>query len=192
MLGIAALTAFTLFLVAAASAGAQVAPFTVYGSEMQPGQKISAVINGELCLHTKVTESGGWSLVIPAGACGAAEGTKIKFKVDGQYAEGYAIWSSGGLPQNVELGIKLVVKDPVTKVGTFSSKLHSGVNIAFFSGGSVESAIKAAPGLKSMWVAVGGKFYGYHIGVPEFVNGTFLQKFSSGIPAGTGMLIIIH
>jgi len=191
ILSVSVMLAFAMFIAAQSVASANVAPFTAYGTGLAEGQKVEALIDGKSCGFSKVNADGEWVIVIQQGTCGAKAGAKVTFKLDGKHAEGHLVWSEGGTPDDIALGLKLVVKEGA-KSGKFSTTLVKGFNIAMFSGGSIESAVESAPGMKSMWVAVGGKLYGYLVGTPDFVNATFVNKFQGGIPDGTAMLVIIE
>jgi outer membrane protein assembly factor BamB len=65
-----------------------------------------------------------------------------------------------------------------------------GVAIAIYSGGPIEDLPLAAPNAQSFFVTVEGKFIGYVVGAPDFVNGDFVQLFHGGIPASTPMIVL--
>jgi len=68
----------------------------------------------------------------------------------------------------------------------------AGINVAVFSGGSIDEAVAAAPGAESFWTAVGGRLIGYRVGAPTFVNSSFLAAFPGGnVGAGTIMIVLL-
>jgi len=74
--------------------------------------------------------------------------------------------------------------------GTLSGSLPStgGVGLAMWSGGPVESLVAAAAEqgcfLHSLWVTSEGRFVGYAVGAPTFVNQNWMTLYPGDLPSG--------
>jgi len=81
----------------------------------------------------------------------------------------------------------------VTPGAGFSTEIVAGFNISQYNGGTVAqmAADAAAAGATTVSVTVEGGFLTYVVGAPAFVNAAFEANFPDGIPAGTGVLVIV-
>jgi len=68
----------------------------------------------------------------------------------------------------------------------------TGVAIAIWEGGSVETLGIEQPQVASIWVSQNGVLVGYLVGAPTFVNASFLAQFPQGtLQAGTAVLAVV-
>lgn len=183
-------------LVGAGPAAAQVTPqqADLYGSGLQEGAVVAALINGVECgTHTVAAQDGGWwHIVIRSGSCdgGAVEGARITFTVDGTTADQYVTWSDGYSPPDRANGIVLtfegssVSADPKGPPPTATLSRTQG--LAIFSGGSLDeleaATLHACPGGATVWAnAPGGE--GYLPFVPNAIpllNAPFRSAYADG------------
>lgn len=79
-------------------------------------------------------------------------------------------------------------------LGTFSMVFpERGVGLNVWNGGSLALLTGGAEagGATAVFISAEGRFTGYVIGAPAFVNQAFLDRFPSGeVPAGTPMIIV--
>lgn len=67
-----------------------------------------------------------------------------------------------------------------------------GVHLAMWSGGTVEQAAAAVPDTVSLWLTVEGRFVGYIVGAPDFVNAAFIDLTAGGhIDPQSPMLVVL-
>ena len=64
-----------------------------------------------------------------------------------------------------------------------------GVEFAVHSGGPVAGLALAAPDAESFFTTVDGKFVGYIVGAPDFVNAAFNTHFALGVPPNTPLIV---
>lgn len=197
----AAVAAAALLLVAlapglGATAHAQQAPYTAYGTGLQAGQVVAVYDGSTECGSVTVDANGDWLIRIASDApCSPQTGDTLTFMLDGQATTASGeTWRPGGAPANVAQGIALVVKQMTsTGPGTFGGAIGDhGINPAVYNGGTVAQAVAAAGhGLQSMWIYVNGQAVGYTVGAPDFVNSGFLGLFPHDtIPAGQIMILV--
>ena len=181
---------------------------TFYGGGLEAGAVVIASIGGVECGRAEADAGGGWSIVIPPGACGggAVDGAVVAFAIDGRAATAEATWRSGGLPDDVENGIALTVAG--TTIGlqgaravyvldsdrAFASYVVGApdfVNAAFAGRWVAASGAAATPptltldieGARAVYVlGADGVFASYVVGAPEFVNAAFVQRWIVGAP----------
>ena len=65
-----------------------------------------------------------------------------------------------------------------------------GTNLAAYSGGPVDGLPAAAPSASAFFATIGGKFVGYLVGAPDFVNIDFIEHFSASIPPNTPFIVL--
>ncbi len=75
--------------------------------------------------------------------------------------------------------------------GTFSTPLSpSGVTLTVWRGGGYATLATAlGPSGGAVWVTSDGRWYGYIVGAPPFVNASFLTRFPDGPPAGMPVVV---
>ncbi len=142
---------------------------TLYGSGLQEGDEVAALIDGVVCeTHTVSAEDNGWwdvaieaGPVIRVGPCGgvAVEGAVINITVNGEKADQYVTWTAGYTPPDRLNGIALtfggssVSADPKDPPPTATLSRTQG--LAIFSGGSLDeleaAALYACPGGVTIW-----------------------------------------
>lgn len=85
---------------------------------------------------------------------------------------------------------------PPSTEGTFIGAFPTlGIGLVVWGGGDLGAALNAAAdqGAGGLFVTRGGRFIGYTIGAPSFVNASFLATYAEGaIPAGTPMLVVVY
>lgn len=74
--------------------------------------------------------------------------------------------------------------------GTFSPAPGRGVTLTVWGGGNHGEIARAVPDAKSLWVTVDGQFTGYVVGAPMFVNADFVERYPTGLPAGTVVVVV--
>ncbi len=86
--------------------------------------------------------------------------------------------------------------EPPPGSGTFAGAFPPrGVGLVVWNGGDVGSALAAAAdqGAGALFITSGGRFIGYTVGAPSFVNAGFMAAYPAGeIPAGTPMLVVVY
>lgn len=79
--------------------------------------------------------------------------------------------------------------------GTFAFDFpSSGIGLNAWNGGSLDEMVEGARqgGARSIYITVNGRWVGYSIAGPEFVNANFMSEFSEGdVPEGSVILIVI-
>lgn len=111
-LGTAMAVAAVLFGAFAASANAQVPPFTAYGTGLESGAVVEAWIGDDACGEATVDGDGNWLIYVQAGGdCAPVDGDEISFTIDGDATNETATYSAGGAPEDVAEGISLTVDD---------------------------------------------------------------------------------
>src|SRR5690606_29880223 len=106
---------------------------------------------------------------------------------NGKATDAKATYTAGGAPEDVTNGFTLTILEG----GSFSTPIVAGTNLALFSGGNVQDAVEAAPNATAFFISVSGKFVGYVVGAPTFVNAGFFAAFPDGdIPANTFMVVL--
>lgn len=92
------------------------------------------------------------------------------------------------------LAVTTVAPPPGT--GTFAGMFPSrGVGLVVWNGGDVGAALAAAAdqGAGALFITRDGRFIGYTVGAPSFVNAGFMAAYPAGeIPAGTPMLVVVY
>ncbi len=73
--------------------------------------------------------------------------------------------------------------------GTFSSALSFPVTFTVWRGGGYSLLDTAVGHGGSAWLMVNGRFYAYTVGVPAFVNATFVSMFPAGIASNTAVVV---
>lgn len=98
--------------------------------------------------------------------------------------------STGDLQQAPVTGNQPIGTEP----GTFTLPFPTtGVGLTQWNGGTLDAMVEAARvgGARSIFMTVNGKWVGYSIGSPAFVNAAFAAQFQGGnVPAGAVMLIV--
>ncbi len=179
---------------------------TLYGSGLQEGDEVSALIDGVVCgTHTVSAEgNGGWKIAIQAGVvaevgpCGgvAVAGARITITVNGNTADQYVTWMAGYTPPDRLNGITLtfasgagsVSADPVDPGGPPEPPtLSRSSGLAIFSGGSIddlEAAVTAlCPGGANIFTnEPSGNEYLLFVANARFdiVNTSFRGAYSGG------------
>ncbi len=74
--------------------------------------------------------------------------------------------------------------------GTFLPAAAEGVSLTIWGGGSYELLAAALPQGGSVWVTTGGRFTGYIVGAPAFVNHAFTTLFPLGVDVGQPVLVV--
>lgn len=85
-------------------------PASYYGPGLVPGAKVVArnVRCGDICETATANATGFWMMQVGADAnCGPEVGDSITFTVDGVLSLVTIVWESGGVPDNVGVGIVL-------------------------------------------------------------------------------------
>jgi hypothetical protein len=83
---------------------------------------------------------------------------------------------------------------PLPTAPTFSvAPPMSGVGFTRFAGGTVADleAAAFAAGARSVYITSEGRFIGWIIGAPYWVNGEFAALFEHGIPGGQVVLLVV-
>ena len=107
-LGVAFAAAAVLFSAFAASASAQVPPYTAYGIGQTAGAKVAANIAGKSCGEATVAAAGTWKITIGTDApCAPKEGDTVAFSVNGVASAQTVKWTQGGAPVDAAKGIAL-------------------------------------------------------------------------------------
>jgi hypothetical protein len=92
--------------------------------------------------------------------------------------------------------VTLTIDAAPPTVGTFIGEFPSkGLALVVWGGGEIGAALNAAAdqGAGGLFVTRDGRFIGYTIGAPSFVNASFLATYAEGdIPAGTPMLVVVY
>ena len=96
-------------LTGAGAAHAQSPPASFYGGGLTSGDTVTAMIGDATCGTDTANASGGWSIQVAQGTCGAANGMMVSFMVNDAMANETATWMAGGVPDNVGDGITLTV-----------------------------------------------------------------------------------
>ena len=96
-------------LAGAGSALAQEPPANYYGSGLDEGVEVTAMIGEAECGSSTVGADGYWSIQISPGDCdgAAVEGATVSFMIGDAMAEQTRNWSSGFLPENIGTGFSL-------------------------------------------------------------------------------------
>jgi hypothetical protein len=176
---------------------AQVTPqrADLFGTGLQQGDVVAALIDGVVCdTYTVTAEDGGaWAIVIPSGSCGggAVAGAQVTITVNGATADQVVTWSDGYFPADRANGITLTFAGssvPADPVGPpLTATLSRTEGLAIFSGGSLDEfeavALAACPGGVTIWAnAPGGG--GYLPFVPDaplpLVNAAFNRAYAGG------------
>ena len=144
---------------AVAQASPQQANF--FGTGLQGGDEVAALIDGVVCgTHTVAAEDGGgWIITIKAGSCGggAVEGARVTFTLNGNTADQWATWSDGYFPSDRVNGIVLTAGSggPSVPVDPTGATLSRTQGLAIFSGGSLDEleavVLAACPGGALVW-----------------------------------------
>ena len=196
-------------LVSPGSAVAQASPpqADLYGTGLQEGDEVAALIDGVVCgTYTVAAGDGGaWIIAIGSGSCGGAavEGARITFTVNDVTADQYVTWTAGYLPDDRVNGIKLTVGSggpsvPADPVDTGDQPTISRTQgLAIFSGGSLEdleaAALAACPGGVNIW-ANEPSGNGYLLFRPDAIpilNAAFKKVYADGFD-GPEPIIVQH
>jgi hypothetical protein len=111
-LSAAVAVAAVLFGAISASANAQTPPFTAYGTGLTAGAVVGAWIGDTACGEAPVDADGNWLIYVEAsGDCAPVDGDEISFTIDGAAAAETAVYSAGGAPADVAVGISLTVAE---------------------------------------------------------------------------------
>ena len=176
---------------------AQVTPqqANLFGSGLQEGDVVAALINGVECgTHTVAAEDGGWwHIVIRSGSCdgGAVEGARITFTVNGNTADQRVTWSDGYVPTDRQNGIVLTFEGSSVSVDPegppLTATLSRSSGLAIFSGGSLDeleaAALAVCPGGALIW-ANEPSGDGYRSFVPSPAIAILNAAFKAAYPDG--------
>lgn len=106
-----ALTAI-LFGAFSASVNAQTPPFTAYGTGLDAGDEVTAIVDGADCGSATADADGNWLIYVEAsGDCAPTDGDEISFTLNGEATNETATYSAGGAPADVANGISLTLAD---------------------------------------------------------------------------------
>jgi hypothetical protein len=105
----------------------------------------------------------------------------------------YTITNGGDTSAAATVTVTIGGSTTPTPGAGFSTEIVAGFNISQYNGGTVAemAADAAAAGATTVSVTVEGGFLTYVVGAPAFVNAAFEANFTDGIPAGTGVLVIV-
>ncbi len=105
--------------------------------------------------------------------------------VDGT-AQGGVAFETGALASTTA-----VPSTPVSDGTAFNGAASpTGLSLVTWTGGAPEQAEGSVPALRSIWITLDGRFVGYVLGAPTFVNQRFLTLVGGSIPAGTPVLLV--
>lgn len=183
-----------LWSVGPAAAQTRALPADFYGTNIEDGEVVAALIDGVECESSTVTD-GLWHITLHEGECGgrAVDGAVVTFTVNGVQADQSVTWGAGFAPPDLVTGMDLTVGGGASSVVAGPDgppeppRLSRTQGLAIFSGGTLddlENALLAAcPGGANIFAnEPGGDGYLLYVAgaVYSIVNVNFTRAYPDG------------